>query len=621
MTWNPQRKTLVHHFIRAARGGQAPTLTKPHSHKSTTNLVRKAPLPCFALHGHHFGRIVGSSHCVDDAHNANTDRFTQTKVPTPSDFHSHLCHRIRCARERVVLASLYIGVGSNRTQSSVDSPNDHWCKEDELLEALKHAASNPNIHKIQILLDANRALRKVSYTKTSHVHDGHPSIQSHSSVSRKNGTYSAKAVHSELTPFFFSSRGENRNGVFLFPVNNLRLCSLLPSPLGEVAGVFHIKAYIIDNELILSGANLSEEYFTNRLDRYMSFVNGGGGLVDFYADLCDVLSRYAVKYDNALDDSNMLSLLAAQYTSTKKQELEASLMELFNGERRGSADLEELDAKSVTNPIAYAIPTFQMPQSFLGRPLNFPSDSTITRQFMETALEHDSSASVRLSSAYLNLTPSLLSILTKFGRNTTTKTIDNASRHHDLDPSHHGFAYILTAGTTSHGFAPKRGSASKQSTGIVGKIKDSIPVAFLILVKQVAASIIARGGKVLLYERPGWTFHAKGVWITVGNEDRGSTLATRELIDGTSSLVGTIIGSGNYGARSEDLDVESNLVLIFNDSTTDEDGMSSSCIKTSVAADWNDMCKHSREFTDVDGTAERRSKVMNMVVGFLRRFL
>lgn len=344
---------------------------------------------------------------------------------------------------------------------------------------------------------------------------------------------------------------------------------------------------------------------------------GAGGLVDFYANLVDILCRYAVKYDENLDDSNMLSLVSTQYKSAQKQELEASLIDLFNGERIDCINSEEWSEKSDTiNPIAYAIPTFQMPQSFLGRPPNFHSDAAITRDLLESALEHDSSSSVRLSSAYLNLTPSLLSVLTKFGRNATTNDIDNEPCDNDLN-SNHGFACILTAGTISHGFAPKKESTSKQSTGIVGKIKDSVPVAFLILVKQVAASIISRGGKVLLYERLGWTFHAKGVWITRGEPETKRT----PLINNSSSLVGTIIGSGNYGARSEDLDVESNLILIFNESTSNEEKMSSSCIETLVAAEWNEMCKHGCELTDVDVTVERGSKVMKVALYFLRRFL
>jgi CDP-diacylglycerol--glycerol-3-phosphate 3-phosphatidyltransferase len=56
--------------------------------------------------------------------------------------------------------------------------------------------------------------------------------------------------------------------------------SWIPSPLDEVAGVFHIKAYIIDDQLVLSGANLSEEYFQDRQDRYLLFDQGKRMLIE-----------------------------------------------------------------------------------------------------------------------------------------------------------------------------------------------------------------------------------------------------------------------------------------------------------------------------------------------------
>ena len=113
-------------------------------------------------------------------------------------------------------------------------------------------------------------------------------------------TNSAEAVHSRLCPLLARGGGSDddddrgRSGVFLVPVNDERLRRILPSPLDEVAGVFHMKAYIVDDEMVLSGANLSEEYFDDRLDRYLLFTNGGGGLVDFYAGLCDALCGYAI---------------------------------------------------------------------------------------------------------------------------------------------------------------------------------------------------------------------------------------------------------------------------------------------------------------------------------------
>eukprot|EP00956_Cyclotella_meneghiniana_P022367 scaffold42263_cov52-Cyclotella_meneghiniana.AAC.1 len=393
------RNHLVQQLIRAARG-------KAHGSNQTSR--KRTPLPYFALQRHHFGRI-GS--CMKDIYAHESDATTQVTVPTPSDFHAHLCNRIRRAQDRVILASLYIGVGSDRSQKSIDSSDENVCKEDELLHALNAAASNRNIKKIQILLDANRALRHVSYTTNK-------SAQSHSTDLRSKKTYSAKSVHHHLKPFLQQSGGNRNNGVFLFPVNDFQLCSILPSPLGEVAGVFHIKAYIIDNELILSGANLSEEYFTNRLDRYMSFIDGGAGLVNFYADLCDILCKYAFKYkDEKHGNAKMSKIFVSDNDSVKKKELEQSLMELFSGEKIDSLDANKQTTSS-TEPVAYAIPTLQVPRSFLGRQMQLYSDAEATRHLIQAALDHDTSLSVRLSSAYLNLTPKLLSILTKFGKDT-----------------------------------------------------------------------------------------------------------------------------------------------------------------------------------------------------------
>ena len=37
--------------------------------------------------------------------------------------------------------------------------------------------------------------------------------------------------------------------------------------MNESAGVQHMKAYVFDNDVVMSGANLEDNYFTDRLDR------------------------------------------------------------------------------------------------------------------------------------------------------------------------------------------------------------------------------------------------------------------------------------------------------------------------------------------------------------------
>src|SRR5210317_96480 len=108
----------------------------------------------------------------------------------------------------------------------------------------------------------------------------------------------------------------------------------------------------------------------------MLFTNGGGGLVDFYADVGNILCSYAVNFDG------QSSLLTQHRNSTmKKQQLESSLTRLF-------VDETQTILPPDSSPVAYAIPTFQMPTSFLGRPfLQFQSDTDATRNLMLAAVD------------------------------------------------------------------------------------------------------------------------------------------------------------------------------------------------------------------------------------------
>ncbi len=53
---------------------------------------------------------------------------------------------------------------------------------------------------------------------------------------------------------------------------------MYPALLNQLISVYHIKAYIFDDEIIVTGANLDDFYFSNRLDRY--FVIKGKKLIN-----------------------------------------------------------------------------------------------------------------------------------------------------------------------------------------------------------------------------------------------------------------------------------------------------------------------------------------------------
>ena len=555
----------------------------------------------------------------------------------------------------MILASLYVGVGSGDKCGEYHRNDDDYdesatssrgrCREDELLMALRDATTSPSggegggQRKVRVLLDANRALRMVSTTSSTGGGQSHGGDAKGGSDARRRN--SADAVLSSLMRMHpHLARGMSRDdddgdargggdgddssgsGVFLFPVNDHSrlLRGILPSPLDEVAGVFHMKAYIIDDELLLSGANLSEEYFDKRIDRYMLFTNGAGGLVDFYADLCNVLCEYAIRYDGGRTARGVRMTttrggLSAMMSTrdddvgARKRKLVTSLTHIFDG--RNHPRDPEINEKEV---VAWAIPTIQIPTTFLDGPImGVPSDADVTRNLLSTALECDASASVRLSSAYLNPTREMMSILKMYGKR------DNVG----------GAPYILTAGEVSHGFAPKtRGGDTThgKKLGIVECIKAAIPRAFLTLAKETARSIVSTGGKILLYERRGWTFHAKGIWITADhdadNDDHVVASFRRcrdqrhpEIINNPSSLLATVVGSSNFGSRSENLDLESNCILIFNDSSGTDVS-----VKESVAAEWNELCEPSNELKDV-GLDDDGNRITRVVLKLLKRYL
>lgn len=487
------------------------------NHPDDSTPADRAPLPCFALQAHHVSEpLVAAS---------------------PQEFHARLCDLIRNAKRRVSLASLYIGPAA--------SPKEHP-RELELLQALSQVPSHVDV---QIVMDSNRGLRQVPLV------GGNDKKQSTSAAEAV-----AKAIHAQ-----------SNHQLYLCQVLPNPLDQMLPNPLNEVAGVFHLKAYVIDDTLILSGANLSEEYFVDRHDRYLQILQGGGGVVDFYAKLIDILCQDASDLYQAQEglldeDSESASTKSTttRTTTIKRRPLQPfwdHINELFADHHpaatTSSSSTTNVGQSLLQDPktVAVCVPTFHHPQitppallassnptsQSSSRP-HMPSDVEITLNLLKaaaatrTTLSHGNENSndpskkkktmVHLSSAYLNPSLELLEALAGF---------DNVD--------------FLTAGRLSHGFRPKKKAGNKG--------KDWIPTVFDHLQYQAllglssSSSTMAPTTTLWHWQRPDWTFHAKGLWILEANNDDNNELAA------------AVVGSSNFGRRSFERDMESNLILIF----------------------------------------------------------
>jgi CDP-diacylglycerol---glycerol-3-phosphate 3-phosphatidyltransferase len=135
---------------------------------------------------------------------------------------------LRNAKNRVAIATLYIG----------DSQ-----MEQELLRAI------PSDVPVTILLDGLRGTRRENPKKTN-------------SVTRLT---SVETIH-KYCPHAVVSQ-------YITP-HHAGIGTLLPSRVNEILGTQHMKIFCVDDTVLISGANLSDIYFTNRQDRYVVVEDG-----------------------------------------------------------------------------------------------------------------------------------------------------------------------------------------------------------------------------------------------------------------------------------------------------------------------------------------------------------
>ncbi len=172
-----RRNALISRLIGAARGGggvqqggcsltppaaagniigASSTTTTPPPQSPQSPSQRPPPLlPCFPLERHHLGSLAGWSSsrralvgggigsgteeaaATDGGHRRRSCSYSSdAAVATLSNFHSYLCDRIGRTRDRVILASLYVGVGSGTYDDEDDGGGGDGttgCREDKLL--------------------------------------------------------------------------------------------------------------------------------------------------------------------------------------------------------------------------------------------------------------------------------------------------------------------------------------------------------------------------------------------------------------------------------------------------------------------------------------------------------
>ncbi|KAG7386975.1 CDP-diacylglycerol--glycerol-3-phosphate 3-phosphatidyltransferase [Phytophthora pseudosyringae] len=390
-------------------------------------------------------------------------------LASPSAFYQQLLHNIQRAETRVSLSSLYLGTGQ---------------LERDLVDALATRLRERPQLQVQIVLDYSRGQR---------------------------GGVTASSV-TMLAPLL--KQFPKNVALFLFRVPQLSgLKAKLPPPFNETLGVSHAKVYLVDETLVLSGANLSDDYFTNRQDRYVQLTDCGA-LAQFYHQFVELVTgfSYKVKLESLTGEKNDYELLSPalahdseEAKATMRQELE-KLVDPSKHEREDKSD-ELTDA--------WAFPTLQF------TPISMDHDERVLSAFVKNLPR---GSQLQIASGYLNFPPFLSELLERCAA--------------ELD--------VISAAPRANGFYDARG------------VKGALPMAYSLIEQDFFERTLGREFPTVLreFDRPGWTFHGKGMWW---RPPPPSVANSHKVTLGLPQL--TVVGSSNFGQRSYGCDLESNLVM------------------------------------------------------------
>jgi len=307
--------------------------------------------------------------------------------------------------------------------------------------------------------------------------------------------------------------------------------SIVPRRVNEGWGLQHMKLYGVDDDLILSGANLSNDYFTNRQDRYHIF--SCPHITDYFARIHHAVCKLsfsilppsksedrAAGYKMIWPSDNPSPSPLKNPNAFKEQATTTfgSLMHL-------SSLAPKEDAKSST--LVY--PLFQF------TPILTTDTSTelpaLRKLLSLLATPAWTGSRWTFTAGYFNTTPEIRRLLLRSALNCNTGT-------------------IITASPWANGFY--------KSAGVSGMLPDG----YTYLSKRFLQAVSRRGLNDYITlkewrhgtvnEPGGWTYHAKGIWVTLpGEQHIGPSVS--------------VVGSSNYTKRAYGLDLEANVAIVTRD--------------------------------------------------------
>jgi len=299
----------------------------------------------------------------------------------------------------------------------------------------------------------------------------------------------------------------------------------VPKRINEGWGLQHMKLYGVDDEIILSGANLSSDYFTNRQDRYHLFSSND--ITEYFSNIHGAISSLSFLVEPS-DEPSGFNLVwpetnpaVSPLTHPKQFVVQSTglLSKLISSNTKQLTALDQTPAEKRDTSV-YMLAQFSQ--------LLNPDASTelpaVTHVLRTLGSPQYANSSWTFTAGYFNPAPSLTKLL-----------LSTASRNNT----------VITASPFANGFY--------KSPGVSGLLPDAYTLLarrFLRAVhhcKREDSTVLREWRKGTVGEPGGWTYHAKGLWVTMPDNANPSI---------------SLIGSSNYTKRSYSLDLEANALIV-----------------------------------------------------------
>ncbi|KAG9226517.1 hypothetical protein CCMSSC00406_0005816 [Pleurotus cornucopiae] len=399
---------------------------------------------------------------------------------------------IQRAKSRIFISSLYIGSG-----------------ESQLIGALEEALTRSPDLKVFLQLDLNRSTRPGKLS-TAHL----------------------------LLPLL--EKFPSRVSVSLFRSPSLRgvLAKVVPPRFNEGWGTWHAKIYGADDEVMISGANLNDSYFTDRQDRYIHF-DGESQLADYCFSFLRTVSTFSFQLSpTTYVRSSKYSYRHEDYTldwpdaSTHPHEIQSKAADSFTSFQARQKELSisrrtPSHSSSSSEEKVLLFPIIQAGQFGIRE-----EEESLDLLFRHVASHSTPDTDNARQRPLMDLTSGY------FGLN---------KRYQDLVLSSRGIdCRIICASPKANGFYG--------SSGISGRIPEGytyLEQGFMQAVKSAGRTWTQKGNyghgvQLKEWYRDGWTYHAKGIWLSPTPD---------------APPVLTLFGSTNLNSRSSQLDTELSFIM------------------------------------------------------------